>query len=76
MFTTHLVKAYDTAKRLIFTLTPNRLSDKLSTTEVAVAGFLSAIPTAMIAGPVERAKVVLQVNQASHSYLVRQVFTS
>lgn len=53
--------AYDAAKKLIFSLTPNRSSDKLSTAEVAAAGSLSAIPTSMIGGPVERAKVVLQV---------------
>jgi len=74
MFPTHLIKAYDAAKKLIFSLTPNRSSDKLSTAEIAAAGSLSAIPTAMIGGPVERAKVVLQVNQVN-PYVVRQMFT-
>ncbi|KAL4070810.1 hypothetical protein J3A83DRAFT_4358899 [Scleroderma citrinum] len=53
--------AYDASKKLILALTPNRLSDKLSTAELATAGFLSAVPTTLVAGPVERAKVVLQV---------------
>lgn len=39
--------------------------------ELAAAGSLSAIPTTLVAGPVERAKVVLQVNRTSHSYLSR-----
>jgi solute carrier family 25 carnitine/acylcarnitine transporter 20/29 len=53
--------AYDMSKQLIFSLTPNRTSEKLSTAEVATAGFLSALPTTLIAAPVERAKVLLQV---------------
>ncbi|THV05993.1 hypothetical protein K435DRAFT_826091 [Dendrothele bispora CBS 962.96] len=53
--------AYDASKRLIFALTPNRTSEKLSTTELAAAGFLSAVPTTAVTAPVERAKVLLQV---------------
>lgn len=58
---THLPKAYDVSKQLIFSLTPNRSNERLSTVELATAGFLSAIPTTLITAPVERAKVLLQV---------------
>ncbi|KAF5374789.1 hypothetical protein D9758_000435 [Tetrapyrgos nigripes] len=53
--------AYDASKRLILTLTPNRKTETLSTPELAAAGFLSAIPTTAVTAPVERAKVLLQV---------------
>ncbi|KAF4622858.1 hypothetical protein D9613_002124 [Agrocybe pediades] len=53
--------AYDTSKQLIFALTPSRTSESLSTAELATAGFLSAVPTTLITAPVERAKVLLQV---------------
>ncbi|KAF9015533.1 carnitine/acyl carnitine carrier [Cyathus striatus] len=53
--------AYDTSKQLIFALTPNRKSESLSVAELATAGFLSAIPTTLVTAPVERAKVLLQV---------------
>jgi solute carrier family 25 carnitine/acylcarnitine transporter 20/29 len=46
---------------LILTLTPKRTSEKLSTAELAAAGFMSAVPTTLITAPVERAKVLLQV---------------
>ncbi|KAF7310781.1 Carnitine/acyl carnitine carrier [Mycena chlorophos] len=53
--------AYDASKKLILATTPNRSSDVLSTTELAAAGFLSAVPTTLVTAPVERAKVLLQV---------------
>jgi len=53
--------AYDVSKSLILAVTPNRTSPNLSTAELATAGFLSAIPTTLITAPVERAKVILQV---------------
>jgi len=53
--------AYDASKKLIFALTPNRTSERLSTVELATAGFLSAVPTTLVTAPVERAKVMLQV---------------
>ncbi|KAI0041795.1 hypothetical protein FA95DRAFT_1500992 [Auriscalpium vulgare] len=53
--------AYDASKKLIFAVTPNRTSQTLSTGELAAAGFLSAIPTTAVTAPVERAKVLLQV---------------
>jgi len=53
--------AYDASKKLILAVTPNRTSESLSTAELAAAGFLSAIPTTAVTAPVERAKVLLQV---------------
>ncbi|KAG6832274.1 hypothetical protein H0H92_003507 [Tricholoma furcatifolium] len=53
--------AYDASKNLILTLTPHRTNQTLSTAELATAGFLSAVPTTLITAPVERAKVVLQI---------------
>ena len=55
-------QAYDASKRLIRTFTPSRRDSALSTSELAVAGFLSAVPTTLVTAPVERAKVLLQVS--------------
>jgi solute carrier family 25 carnitine/acylcarnitine transporter 20/29 len=49
------------SKLLILAATPNRKDSTLSTSEIAAAGFMSAIPTTLVAAPVERAKVLLQV---------------
>ena len=49
------------SKRLVLAGTPNRVNDKLTIPELALAGFLSAVPTTLITAPVERAKVLLQV---------------
>jgi hypothetical protein len=54
-------QAYDASKKLITALTPNRTDPKLTTAEITAAGFLSAFPTTLVAAPVERAKVILQV---------------
>jgi len=56
-----LAQAYDVSKRLIRTSTPSRRDSALSTSELAVAGFMSAVPTTLVTAPVERAKVLLQV---------------
>ncbi|KAF9076124.1 carnitine/acyl carnitine carrier [Rhodocollybia butyracea] len=53
--------AYDASKKLILAATPNRSSEKLSIPELAAAGFLSAVPATAVTAPVERAKVLLQV---------------
>ena len=55
------LQAYDTSKRLILAANPNRKESSLSTPEIAAAGFMSAIPTTLVAAPVERAKVLLQI---------------
>jgi len=56
-----VLQAYDASKQLITTLTPNRTDPKLATAEITAAGFLSAIPTTLVAAPVEPAKVILQI---------------
>jgi len=67
--------AYDASKQLIFALTPNRKSQSLSTAELATAGFLSAVPTTLITAPVERAKVLLQVQgQGGSEHKYKGVF--
>jgi solute carrier family 25 (mitochondrial carnitine/acylcarnitine transporter), member 20/29 len=53
--------AYDLGKNLVYAATPHRETPALTTTEVTAAGFFSAVPTTLIAAPVERAKVLLQV---------------
>jgi solute carrier family 25 carnitine/acylcarnitine transporter 20/29 len=57
-------QAYDLAKKLVLAATPNRENETLSVSELATAGFLSAIPATLITAPVERAKVLLQVSLA------------
>lgn len=59
------MQAYDASKKIILALTPNRTSEKLSLGELAAAGFMSAVPTTLVTAPVERAKVVLQVQGQS-----------
>lgn len=49
------------SKALILAATPNRTTKELSIAELATAGFLSAVPTTLVTAPVERAKVLLQV---------------
>ncbi|KAI5124088.1 hypothetical protein M0805_000903 [Coniferiporia weirii] len=52
---------YDLGQRMVRSLTPNRPSAGLTTAEYAAAGFISAIPQTFVAAPIERAKVLLQV---------------
>ncbi|KAL6302149.1 mitochondrial carrier [Sparassis latifolia] len=59
--------AYDMSKALILAVTPKRTSQELSIPELATAGFLSAIPTTIVTAPVERAKVLLQVQGQGQS---------
>ncbi|KZS95725.1 mitochondrial carrier [Sistotremastrum niveocremeum HHB9708] len=58
---------YDLGKKLVYAYTPNRTSKQLSTAEVAAAGFFSAIPQTFVAAPVERAKVLLQIQGQGQS---------
>ncbi|GAA6030997.1 hypothetical protein JCM8097_008978 [Rhodosporidiobolus ruineniae] len=52
---------YAMGKKLVYAATPNRSSSVLSYGELAAAGFFSAIPTTLVAAPVERVKVLLQM---------------
>lgn len=46
-------------------MTPNRADPQFTPLEFATAGFISAIPQTFVAAPVERAKVLLQVQGQS-----------
>jgi len=52
---------YDLGKKIVYAATPQRTNLSLSTPELAFAGFFSAIPQTLVAAPVERIKVLLQV---------------
>jgi len=52
---------YDLGKKIVYSATPNRKSPVLGLGELAFAGFFSAIPTTLVAGPAERVKVLLQI---------------
>jgi len=52
---------YDLGQKIIYAATPDRQSQQFSTAEYALAGFISAIPQTFVAAPVERAKVLLQI---------------
>jgi solute carrier family 25 (mitochondrial carnitine/acylcarnitine transporter), member 20/29 len=45
----------------VYAATPGRQDPKLSTAEIAAAGFFSAVPTTLIMAPSERIKVLLQI---------------
>lgn len=57
--------SYDTGKKLVYAMTPDRKDPKLSYGELAFAGFFSAVPTTLVAGPAERVKVLLQLQGQS-----------
>lgn len=70
-----LLQAYDTSKLLILAATPDRKDSTLSTLEIATAGSMSAIPTTLVAAPIERAKILLQVQgQGKSSIQYKGVF--
>ncbi|KAK4047083.1 carnitine transporter [Microbotryomycetes sp. JL201] len=52
---------YDMGKKIVYGLTPQRTDKTLSNAELAFAGFFSAVPTTLVAAPVERVKVLLQM---------------
>ncbi|KAG8682785.1 carnitine transporter [Ceratobasidium sp. 395] len=52
---------YDLGKKIVYAATPERKSQALGLGELAFAGFFSAIPTTLVAGPAERVKVLLQI---------------
>ncbi|PWN46585.1 mitochondrial carrier [Violaceomyces palustris] len=53
--------SYDLGKKIVYGLTPSRADPKLTMPELAFAGFFSAVPTTLVAGPAERVKVLLQL---------------
>lgn len=56
--------SYDLGKKLALSFGGAAHSGRkeLSLTELAFAGFFSAVPTTLVAGPAERVKVLLQVS--------------
>jgi hypothetical protein len=64
-------QGYAMGKKLVYAATPNRTSSVLSYGELAAAGFFSAVPTTLVAAPVERVKVLLQVRSCSYSRCFR-----
>lgn len=56
---------YDMGKRIVYAATPKRTDPKLSLGELAFAGFFSAVPTTLLAAPMERVKVLLQIQGQS-----------
>ncbi|CEH14786.1 carnitine acyl carnitine carrier [Ceraceosorus bombacis] len=59
--------SYDLGKKIVYGLTPDRKDPKLGLGELAFAGFFSAVPTTLVAGPAERVKVLLQLQGQSGS---------
>ncbi|KAF9350936.1 carnitine transporter [Mortierella sp. AD094] len=51
---------YDMGKKIVYSVTPERKSQELSVSELAFAGFFSAVPMTLFMAPSERIKVVLQ----------------
>lgn len=74
--------SYDLGKKIVYGATPHRKDPQLSLGELAFAGFFSAVPTTLVAGPAERVKVLLQLqgqNAGGPSYngpadVVRQLY--
>ncbi|GAA5984503.1 hypothetical protein JCM11641_007004 [Rhodosporidiobolus odoratus] len=58
---------YAMGKKLVYAATPSRSSSILSYSELAAAGFFSAIPTTLVAAPVERVKMQGQGGQQLYS---------
>ncbi|EGG08089.1 uncharacterized protein MELLADRAFT_42989 [Melampsora larici-populina 98AG31] len=56
---------YAMGKKLVYSFTPQRTSTDLSYSEYAIAGGFSALPTTLVAAPMERIKVLLQVDGQS-----------
>lgn len=60
-------------KKIVYSMTPERTSPTLSNAELAFAGFFSAVPTTLVAAPVERVKVLLQVRPGPETYARTQL---
>lgn len=69
--------SYDLGKKLATSFLPNtaphllpsgEVSKELTLSQLAFAGFFSAIPTTLVTGPAERVKVLLQVRQPPHAF--------
>lgn len=63
-------QGYAMGKNIVYSMTPTRTSKSLTNAELAFAGFFSAVPTTLVAAPVERVKVLLQVRSSSSHALL------
>lgn len=61
---------YDLGKRVV-TLYTGKQPEDFSIANTSAAGFLSAIPTTAVAAPVERVKVVMQVQDSKNSLMLK-----
>lgn len=59
---------YDLGKRLVTSYRGEDPTVPLTVAEISTAGFISAIPTTLIAAPFERVKVVMQTAKSSSSF--------
>ncbi|AOW30950.1 solute carrier family 25 (mitochondrial carnitine/acylcarnitine transporter), member 20/29 [Candida albicans P57072] len=57
---------YDVGKRLVSTYTGKSI-DQFEIKEISTAGFISAIPTTLVAAPFERVKVMMQIQEGNKS---------
>lgn len=55
---------YDVGKRLVSTYTGKSI-DQFEIKEISTAGFISAIPTTLVAAPFERVKVMMQIQEGN-----------
>ncbi|RLV91843.1 Mitochondrial carnitine carrier [Spathaspora sp. JA1] len=57
---------YDVGKKLVSRYTGNPI-DQFDIKEISTAGFISAIPTTLVAAPFERVKVMMQIQEGAKS---------
>ncbi|VEU20438.1 DEKNAAC101312 [Brettanomyces naardenensis] len=60
---------YDVGKKLVEKVRSGPADAPLSIAQISAAGFFSAIPTTLIAGPFERVKVVMQVTKENVTFM-------
>ncbi|CDR37947.1 CYFA0S01e19460g1_1 [Cyberlindnera fabianii] len=56
---------YDMGKRIVSSYYSGQDTTTFSTAQISSAGFISAIPTTLVAAPMERVKIVLQTQDAN-----------
>ncbi|KAK6462586.1 mitochondrial carnitine carrier [Scheffersomyces coipomensis] len=57
---------YDVGKRLVGSYT-GKTSDQFTIAHISTAGFISAIPTTLVAAPFERIKVMMQIQEGKNN---------
>ncbi|KAK7686861.1 hypothetical protein QCA50_009937 [Cerrena zonata] len=66
---------YDVGKKLVSSFT-GRSADKFTIQDTSTAGFISAVPTTLVAAPFERVKVMMQIQQkeASMASVIKEMY--